>query len=670
MTASPSVSRPTKRNHQRSLSLTHFDTPESHLCHSHQPGSPLQPMDSIDDSPLSLTVVHIADLADRFRNWPQAILVFTAFSLYYALLSRRSHVLLIAAAVAAFTSPSALARHVPSLLGAAVIAACSLVALRLAILTTAHVFLDAPTRSAGSSVFLPSRTTHTRFFPEKHSFAYSYLTVGVPVGLRARNVNGILAVDAPPSARGSWWARLASPLYEVDAARHLARGPDGGGLRAKLDRFLASQSVDPGDYPHAFLVTAPVFLGYSFNPVSFWYLYSPAKVLSAMILEVNNTFDERRPYLVFRDFDQEAKHIQSTDPTSTNTTPSKIAASFEKDFHVSPFNSRKGSYSLLAKDPLGPGMAAFRGLDVTITLQSSKGHPKLVARLVNQHDAVDVAAMTALRKLRFVCRYFWIGFATFPRIVKEAAALFFRRRLHVWFRPEPRAQSLGRHATSTERRLEAVFRAYLRHRVEQAPEALRVRYVASGITPADAAEHVFASSTAPAMSSACDVELRVLTPVFYARFVHYAHDVEGLFNELTESCTVAVDNPDMLPHIFLKKAPPPLLRASGVLEYAAFKVIQVLRRMPAAIKRPMTSAEWSAAPPCKPVDIREFRISPMDAYVLEHGSDSVKRTYRAAVVRLFLADRFFLGSLELLSAVELLCVAGVAYLFISAFKRS
>ncbi|PMB72930.1 hypothetical protein BM221_000347 [Beauveria bassiana] len=636
-------------------------------------------MDGIDDSPLSLAVVRLADYTDRLTpNGPGATVVAVGLATYYYLFGSRGDAVLVAAA-AALASPNALwhllARYRQPALCSVLAAACSVLFLQLIALTAPQFFTNGSvvrwTESAGS-FFIPSRTTHTRFFPKKHSFAYSYLTVGILVGLRAE-INGILSID-PPSERAvrGWWTWLKSPLYEVDGASHLARGRDEGGLREKLNKFLVSKSVDPSDYPHAFLVTAPKFLGYSFNPVSFWYLYSPDKVMSAMILEVNNTFDERRPYLVFRDFDQETKHIQSLDPRpSTDNTASRFSASFEKDFHVSPFNSRKGSYSVLAKDPLGPGLATFRGLDVTINLRSSKGHPKLVARLVHQTPVIDVTEMTALQKVLFIGRWFWIGFATFPRIVKEAAILFFRRSLHVWFRPEPLLQSLGRHATTTERRLEAVFCDYLRYRVEQSPESLRVCYIPSGIS-ASTTEYVFASkaaATATTTSPACDVDIRVLTPVFYARFVHYAHDFEGLFNELAESCTVAVDKPDMLPHIFLKKDALPL-RASSLGEYAAFRLIQALRRTPEPIRRPMTSAEDSLggqASTRKPVDIRGFRISPMDAYVLEHGSDSLKSMYRSTVSRLFLADRFFLGSLELLSAVEFMFRAGFAYLLVSAF---
>ncbi|OAQ99324.1 hypothetical protein LLEC1_06152 [Akanthomyces lecanii] len=610
-------------------------------------------MDSVDDTPLTLAVVRFADYADRFlQNWPGSIFLSASFTLYYSLFGGRQDVVLIAAA-AALASPSALwqllARHAQHVLGAVLIVACIVISIRFMILSAPRIVHGTSARrteSAGS-FFIPSRTTHSRLFPKKHSFAYSYLTVGIPVGLRT-HVNGILSVDPfTPRANRGWWAWLSSPLYEVDSANHLARGVAKGGLREKLNNFLSSQSTDPSEYPHAFLVTAPKFLGYSFNPVSFWYLYSADKVLSAMILEVNNTFDERRPYLVFRDFDQDSKLLQGSDPTSpTEKRPSKISASLVKDFHVSPFNSRKGSYSLMAQDPLGSGMASFRGLDVTINLRSSKGHPKLVARLVNQGDAIDVANMTVGRKILFV--------------------------LHVWSRPEPLPQSLGRHATPTERQLEVVFREYLRYRVEQSPKALRVRYVASGIGAADpAAADVFASKTA-STASACNVEMRVLTPVFYARFVHYAHDFEGLFNELAESCTLDVDKPDMLPHIFLKRGAPPF-HASSLTEYLYFRLIQALRRRPEAIRRPLTSAETSTvekASSLKPVDIRGFRISSMDAYVLEHGSDSVKSMYRSAVSRLFLADRFFLGSLELLSAVEFIWRAGVAYLFLSAFYTS
>lgn len=423
------------------------------------------------------------------------------------------------------------------------------------------------------------------------------------------------------------------------------------------------QDADPSDYPHAYLVTAARFLGYHFNPVSFWYLYSSEKVLAAIVLEVNNTFGERRPYLVLRDFGQEAKHISDSTSASSNTAPARVKGSWPKDFHVSPFNSRKGSYSLLASDPLGANMEGFRGVDVTINLSSSKGHPKLVARLFSDGEAADPSTMGGIQKLMFLTRWFWVGFVTFPRIVKEAAALFFKRKLHVWYRPEPLKQSLGRHADGIEKQLERVFRKYLQFLVEQSPKPLSVRYIPSGVT--DVADEIYTSPSADKCpDSAEHVEARVLTPAFYARFVHYAHDFEGIFSELTDNGTIWVDKPHVLPDIFLKKGSSPL-HASSFVDFASFKLIQDLRRRPERIPPVLTSAERapSAAPA---VDIRGFRISSMDAYVLGQRDGALKASYRSAVLRLFIADHYLMGSGELLKAVELVGHVGLAWISAAA----
>ena len=384
------------------------------------------------------------------------------------------------------------------------------------------------------------------------------------------------------------------------------------------------------------------------------------------MLEVNNTFGERRPYLVLRDFEAEAKHISDGTRASSNAAQSRVKASWQKDFHVSPFNSRKGSYSLLASDPLGANMEGFRGVDATINLSSSKGHPKLVARLFSDGEAVDPSTMSGIQKIRFLMSWSWVGFVTFPRIAKEAAALFFKRKLHVWYRPEPLKQSLGRHADCVERDLENVFRKYLQSLVEQSPRPLVVRYIPSGVT--DVADEVYTSLSAKERPKTGEqVEMRVLTPVFYTRFVHYAHDFEGIFSELTENGTIWVDKPHVLPGIFLKRGSPPL-HASNLMDFACFKMMQNLRRRPGKLPQVLTSA--MRPPPTEPaVDIRDFRISPMDAYVLEQDDGKLKAAYRSAVLRLLIADQFFLGSAELLKLVELVWHAGLAWTLAAMLTR-
>ncbi|KAK3685903.1 hypothetical protein B0T22DRAFT_429924 [Podospora appendiculata] len=524
-----------------------------------------------------------------------------------------------------------------------------------------------PWYGPGKALLFPCCTTHSRMFPEKHSFSYSYLVVGVPVGWQG-TAGGMISTGVKTKSGLSSWFSLTPQArkgwYDIDAGDYLQRGMAELGLRGKLDAYLRTQDVDPAIYPHAYLVTAARFLGYHFNPVSFWYLYDVDKSLAAMILEVNNTFDERRMYLLTPKDDSSSQIAGESKGIEQNPPPRTVLKqSWPKDFHVSPFNSRQGSYSLTAVDPLSPFMQGTGPLTNTINLVSSKGHGKLVARLIPDGDAVDPATMTFYHKFRFLAAWGWVGFATFPRIVKEAGLLFFRRKLHVWFKPEPLKESIGRHADTTERQLEAIFRRYLRHLVEQSTEPLAVKYISAGLSPNkqdDAAELMLSPAARDAAGAAEELEIKVLTPVFYSRFVHYAHDLEAFFCELNESCTVWVSRQDLLPKFVLKK-PSPTLNLSSLTDFACFKIIQRLRTRPERIQRPLTSSAAAVKKPAT-VDIRDFRISSMDGYVLAHEAPRAKAAYKSCVLTLFLADRIALGMVPLLGAQRLVLHVMFAWL--------
>lgn len=190
-----------------------------------------------------------------------------------------------------------------------------------------------------------------------------------------------------------------------------------------------------------------------------------------MILEVNNTFGERRMYLldgssppsppqtlgsqvppVSEDLQQEL--CESANPPFTDI--------WMKDFHVSPFNSRKGSYALKASNPFPTSSHDRPTIDNTITLKSSKDHGKLVARLYSTGHALDLESLGILGTLRFVLSWWWVGLVTFPRIAREAFKIFFKRKLHVWFRPEVRTSSIGRLPTRSEMYVRAPRFGYVR----------------------------------------------------------------------------------------------------------------------------------------------------------------------------------------------------------------
>ena len=166
-----------------------------------------------------------------------------------------------------------------------------------------------------------------------------------------------------------------------------------------------------------------------------------------MILEVNNTFDERRMYLL-KDSGSNADNDQSN---GNGGTSGRFAHKWAKDFHVSPFNSRKGSYSLLALDPFSYYLSGKGPVDNTITLSSSKDHPKLIARIVSTSNPLNPSTITRWNTFKFFLSWWWVGLVTFPRIVREAGKLFFRRKVHVWYRPEVLKDSIGRTETQEER---------------------------------------------------------------------------------------------------------------------------------------------------------------------------------------------------------------------------
>lgn len=479
------------------------------------------------------------------------------------------------------------------------------------------------------SLLLSSRTTHSRFFPEKHAFSYSYLFAGVPVDLRGR-VSNVLSVD---SASKGW--------FDIRSIDFLKRGQPHLSLAEKLKNYLHTQGVTDRDYAFAYLVTAPRFLGYSFNPVSFWYLYDSDAVLTMMILEVNNTFDERRMYLLRTD----SSKVESSGSNDANKIQT-FTETWEKDFHVSPFNSRKGSYSLRAMDPL----AAFQTtgevkIDNTITLLSSKDHPKLVARVWSS-SAVEAAKMSQLQLLQFIARWWWVGLATFPRIVWEAQKLFFRRKLNVWYRPEIADTSVGRAYTADETSLEAIFRAFLTHSVENSDQPLRIVY-----EPAHHNEEeivLYSPGFTYEEAHSRTLTLKVLSPAFYSRFVHYAHAKEAFDRECLatndKNRTLVIEGVNALSVLLesmreAHKSVKTGQRNNSIINRQRWSLLRRLRCAPAATSYPVDEAPPKAD--YRVSDIRKFQYSDLDLYVRQSGTHESQ--YRQIVTTLFLAERAALG---------------------------
>lgn len=86
----------------------------------------------------------------------------------------------------------------------------------------------------------PCRTIHTRLFPKVHSFSYSYLFVGIPIGWQGSQ-NNFLSVDFKDPLTGKAYQRWWPSWFSIMSSDYLNRGSHADGLKGKLDDYLESQ---------------------------------------------------------------------------------------------------------------------------------------------------------------------------------------------------------------------------------------------------------------------------------------------------------------------------------------------------------------------------------------------------------------------------------------------
>jgi DUF1365 family protein len=189
---------------------------------------------------------------------------------------------------------------------------------------------------------------HRRFTPRTHAFSYPLFMA-------------FLDVDRLPElmrvSRLSSYNRWNVTAY---CERDHFGAPDLP-LRARLAQDAAAHGLQlPGG--QIFLLTHLRYLGYVFNPVSFYYFYDHAQRLAMLMAEVNSTFGERRNYWL----------------TAACERPSSAAKRYQtaKHMHVSPFMSMHLDYDWIFSPPgdrlvahmntLQDGQAFF---DATLELQ-------------------------------------------------------------------------------------------------------------------------------------------------------------------------------------------------------------------------------------------------------------------------------------------------------------
>lgn len=196
-----------------------------------------------EDSPL-LPVVLTGDLLDRLlEHWSSSSVAAFAVSAYFAFVGSVVDLCLVlafvgwnhASTITSLTKSLDLT-HFRIIAGAVFPASLVCYWFLGCILNVQTAKWNGPSRP----FLVPSRTTHTRLFPKKHSFSYSYLVVGVPVGYSG-NANGMISANVPGTS--SWLSYLLGrrAWFDVNPADYLQRGHRDDGLRGKLDDYLENQ---------------------------------------------------------------------------------------------------------------------------------------------------------------------------------------------------------------------------------------------------------------------------------------------------------------------------------------------------------------------------------------------------------------------------------------------
>lgn len=168
--------------------------------------------------------------------------------------------------------------------------------------------------AAGEVLHLRADLAHARRGAVRHAFRY--------------RVDYLLL--APDSVRPRGLFRLGrAGLFSFNAPDHGGARGAGTGAGWAWRMFAEAGLARDGDMVMA-LMAQPRFLGFWFNPVSFW-LVLRGNDLLAMIAEVNNTFGQRHSYLCHK-------------PGFSPIAPEDVLEA-TKVFHVSPFQDVAGRYA-------------------------------------------------------------------------------------------------------------------------------------------------------------------------------------------------------------------------------------------------------------------------------------------------------------------------------------
>jgi DUF1365 family protein len=234
---------------------------------------------------------------------------------------------------------------------------------------------------------------HRRFTPVAHAFTYPLFMALLDID----RLSELMRVSAVTSYNRWNWASFDDRDHVGDPRRP---------LRDRLVVDATRHGVELPDGP-IFLLTHLRYLGYCFNPVSFFYCFDRAEQLRMVLAEVSNTFGGTHNYWL------------RPDPAS-NT----FRATATKSLYVSPFMPVDLEYTFAFTPPTGrlvahmaTSQAGLVGFDATLSLERRPWNASEIRRVLVRYPAMTTTVMAGIHWQAL--RLWWKGVPVVRRLTGD-----------------------------------------------------------------------------------------------------------------------------------------------------------------------------------------------------------------------------------------------------------
>lgn len=225
---------------------------------------------------------------------------------------------------------------------------------------------------------------HTRVSPRRHAFTYRVF---------------MLAIDLDDFPKLPLLSKNRFNLFSIDDGDHIHTDSEKS-TRENLTAWLAEKGTEVPENARITLLTFPRVLGYAFNPVSFYYIYSKYGKPIAAVAEVTNTYREMKLYSL-----------------GVPDMEGKCDRLIAKNFYVSPFSDPNDAFHFRIAQPGEKWHVSINNL--------TEGKPTLFSSITGERRD-----LTTSRLALYALKYPLISLSIIFRIHLHALLLFLKKIPH------------------------------------------------------------------------------------------------------------------------------------------------------------------------------------------------------------------------------------------------